>query len=106
MTTKEIAERKRRFRLEFLPSIIGTKFHVPRGYGHAAYEIVGGGEEWRTGDHIKIYIDMAKRPPVICNYGGDSVVAIVVKRVGGYSGPPTAPTLQVLLEDFDKIREN
>lgn len=96
---------KTKFYLEFVPELIGRRFHMPRGYGHAGYVIHGGPETWRLGrDRHKALISLAGDHPELCNHGGNDVVAIVIERLGGYNGPCTLPTLQEVIAEF-KVEE-
>jgi hypothetical protein len=98
---QELERRKLRFLMEFLPTLVGREFHMPRGYGHAEYVIHGGAETWRQGrDRIKSMVDLSGSQLVLCNHGGNAVVAIVVERLGGYNGKPTLPSLQEILNEF------
>jgi len=92
---------KNKFYFEFVPGLVGRKFHAPRGYGHAEYVIHGGPETWRLGrDRHKAFITLAGDRPELCNHGGNDVVAIVTERLGGYNGSCILPTLQDILKEF------
>lgn len=103
---QEVERRKLRFLLEFLPTLVGRRFHSPRGYGHAEYVIHGGHETWRQGrDRHKALVDLAAVAPRVVNYGGPNVVAIVIERLGGYDGPPNLPSLEGILAEFHAEEE-
>ncbi|MEK7460807.1 MAG: hypothetical protein AAB647_01160 [Patescibacteria group bacterium] len=61
---KLIWERNERtFYAEFLPTIIGRQFDLPRNYGHAKYEIIGDQAAWKSErDAQKIYFHYASVP--------------------------------------------
>ena len=101
---KIVEELKMKFYLEFLPGLVGRKFHAPRGYGHAEYIIHGGPETWRQGrDRHKAFITFANGKAEITRYDPDGV-AIVIERLGGYNGSCSLPTLQETLDEF-KVEE-
>ena len=92
-----MVERKLKF-MDFLGTLIGKKFHMPRGYGHAEFEIV----EYSDRDTVGTLVDLSTNKAILCNHGGPAVVrGPIIKRLGGYNGKPELATLQELLEKFE-----
>jgi hypothetical protein len=95
---KELSKNIIKFNMVLIPKLINMNFHMKRDYGHARYIVIGDYREWRNiKDSTKMPVDIKTGSPVLCNYGGPSITSIVIKRIGGYDGPPTKSDLQTLL---------
>jgi len=83
-------EEKRKFYYELLPELVGKTFDMPRTYGHAKYEILGGLGAWHSErDATKIYFHFENGKPVITgNRIQPNTLCIAVKRLGGLNGAP------------------
>ncbi len=81
-------------RERFLDLFIGEEFDLPRGYGHAHYEVV---VDWHQQGASRLYFRLENEHPVITDARADSF-CIAVRRLGGYDGPPKRSFADVVRE--------
>lgn len=100
---------KKRMELNLPHCLVSEIYASKRGYGHARYEILGGHGEWKnTRDAQKVYFYF--RPDGTFAFLGNEIrytengvpvetICISVKRLGGYNGPPSRPSLGEVIEE-------
>lgn len=73
-----------------LPALRGATYDVPRGYGHARYEIVGDHSDWkrvRVAQKVYFRWQRGRRIEFVPPTDEPGVLCIAARRLGGYSGP-------------------